>query len=367
MPNSSPNTLVKRPSFEECLELLRQLISTPSFSKEEHTVSYLLANWLSERGVLVQRHHLNLWATNRHFSPDKPNLLLNSHLDTVRPHKAYTRDPFLASVTEDKLYGLGSNDAGGALVSLLATFLHFYEAEDLEWNVIFAASVEEEISGPGGMASLREVLPPLTAAIVGEPTEMQMAIAEKGLMVIDGIATGPGGHAAHLNPQNALYFALDDIQRIRSIDFPKTSELLGKVRASVTQIEAGTQHNVVPASCKFVIDVRTNECYSNEEVFAQLQELCKSKLTARSFRLQPSGISADHPLVQSGLQMGRSSFGSGTLSDQVFLPCPSFKMGPGDTKRSHSADEFIFLEELKSAPELYIELISPVITTAHTP
>lgn len=347
---------------DSAIDLLKNLIATPSFSREEVPAAECVAVFFAAKNISFQRHLNNLWARNRHWQEGKPVLLLNSHIDTVKPATGWQRDPFHPGIEEDDiLYGLGSNDAGGPLVSLLATFAHFYERSDLPVNLIMAATAEEEISGANGIAALLPELGQIDFAIVGEPTQMRMAIAEKGLMVIDGEARGVAGHAAREEGVNAIYLALEDIQLIRNLELERVSPLLGKVKMSVTQIEAGKQHNVVPDSCRFVIDVRTNECYRNEEVFDLLQSKVQSTLKARSFRLNSSGIALEHPLVQSGLQLGLPYFGSPTLSDQALMPFPSLKIGPGDSARSHTADEYIRLSEIRAGIDCYIQLIEGII------
>ncbi|MCB9329875.1 MAG: M20 family metallo-hydrolase [Lewinellaceae bacterium] len=342
--------------YLKAVSLLKDLILIPSFSKEEGKTADLLEQWLQAEGVAVQRLEHNVWATNLHFDASKPTILLNSHHDTVKPNKGYTRDPFSADEAEGKLFGLGSNDAGGALVSLIALFLHFYKEKNLAWNLVLAATAEEEISGTKGIELLYSHLPEISFALVGEPTGMQMAIAEKGLLVLDAYASGKAGHAAHDNIINAIYEAMQDIAWIRQFAFPRVSPLLGKVKMSVTQIDAGTQHNVVPDRCHFVVDVRVNDQYSNREVFEIIDSHTKSEIIARSFRLNASSIPEEHPFVQAGKQLGCSLYGSPTLSDQALLPCPSLKMGPGDSRRSHQADEFIYLNELEAGIALYLRL-----------
>jgi acetylornithine deacetylase len=346
---------------DSAILLLQQLIATPSFSREEEGAAQLIQAFLQEKGVETQRYLHNIWAKNLHWQAGKPVVLLNSHHDTVKPANAWQRDPFQPSLEhEDQLFGLGSNDAGGPLAALIAAFLHFYAQPNLPFNLILAASAEEEISGANGIAALLPELGPIDFAIVGEPTKMQMAIAEKGLMVIDGEAKGVAGHAAREEGINAIYLALQDIETLRNLDLERVSPLLGKVKISVTQIEAGKQHNVVPDSCRFVIDLRSNECYQNEELFEILQKAVKSELKARSFRLNSSGISLDHPLVKSGLALGLPYFGSPTLSDQALMPFPSLKIGPGDSARSHTADEYILLSEIREGIAVYIQLLEGV-------
>ena len=353
--------LEKEISTKNAIDLLKGLIQIPSFSKEEDQTADLIASWLEDRDINIHRADNNVWAINQYFDVTKPTILLNSHHDTVRPNKAYTRDPFAATIENGTLYGLGSNDAGASLVSLLMVFFLFYNKKNLKYNLIIAATAEEENSGKLGLESILKKLPPIDFAIVGEPTEMNLAIAEKGLLVIDGYATGVSGHAAHENTQNAIYQALEDIEWIRNFQFPKISDVLGKVKMSVTQINAGEQHNVVPAECHFVIDVRINEHYDNKEIFDFLQKQTKSKLVARSFRLNSSGIPIDHPIVCAGVLLGKTTYGSPTLSDQAILTCPSLKMGPGISTRSHQADEFILLSEIEEGIKTYIQLLEKIL------
>ncbi|GAA5028531.1 acetylornithine deacetylase [Marivirga lumbricoides] len=347
---------------QKYLQLLQELIRTPSFSKEEKATADLLCNFLEKEGVKVNRLVNNVWATNLHFNPEKPTVLLNSHHDTVMPNAAYTRDPFSPDILNGKLYGLGSNDAGGALIALLATFLHFYEAKDLNYNIIWAGTAEEEISGKNGMELLYPQLPTIEFAIVGEPTLMNMAIAEKGLMVLDCVAKGKAGHAAREEGVNAIYAAMDDIQWFKSFQYPEVSDFLGPVKMSVTMIQAGTQHNVVPDTCKFTVDVRTTDQYNNVEALEIIKENVSCEVTPRSTRLKPSFIPPEHAIVKSGLSLGRTTYGSPTTSDQALLDAPSLKMGPGDSARSHTADEFIYLKELEEGINLYIKLLEKVVS-----
>ncbi|MEQ8475676.1 M20 family metallo-hydrolase [Fulvivirga sp.] len=347
--------------YNKAIELLKKLISTPSLSKEEDNTAALIADWFKNENIEWKRDQNNIWATNKHFDASKPTILLNSHHDTVKPNKGYTKDPFNPVIEDGKLYGLGSNDAGASLVSLMATFSHFYSQQNLKYNLVIAATAEEENSGPNGLAHLKTQLPSIDFAIVGEPTGMNMAIAEKGLLVIDGVAKGTAGHAAHPNDDNAIYNALKDIQWIEQYQFPKVSDLLGPVKMTVTQINAGQQHNVVPDNCHFVVDVRVNECYSNEEVFDTINKNTKSEMAARSFRLNSSSIPLDHPFVQGGIKLGRTTYGSPTLSDQAILTCPSVKVGPGDSTRSHQADEYIYLNEVEEGIGLYIKMLNEII------
>lgn len=348
--------------YIQAVELLQQLIQTPSLSKEEEKTAALLVDFLKTNGVeeVHQQQH-NVWAFNKHYNPEFPTLLLNSHHDTVKSNAGYTRNPFEASIEDGKLFGLGSNDAGGCLVSLIATFLYFYERQDLKYNLVLAATAEEEISGRNGIESILPQLGKLEVAIVGEPTEMHLAVAEKGLMVLDCTAKGKAGHAAREEGINAIYEALPDIQWFQSYTFPKVSEHLGPVKMSVTVVQAGTQHNVVPDTCSFTVDVRLTDAYTMEEVLETIQQNVKSEVTPRSMRLRPSSISMEHPLVQAGISMGRKTYGSPTTSDQALLPIPSLKMGPGFSGRSHMADEYIYLHEIEEGIRLYIELLENAI------
>ena len=347
--------------YENAVALLRQMIQTPSFSKEEAGTAGLLAEFLQERGVEVHRKKNNVWAFNRHYNPAKPTILLNSHHDTVKPNGAYTRDPFAATVEGDRLYGLGSNDAGASGVSLLAAFLHFYDRKDLKYNLCVAITAEEENSGHDGLECVIPELGPLEFAIVGEPTLMQLAIAERGLMVIDCTAHGKAGHEAREEGDNAIYKAMQDIEWFRTYRFPKVSDLFGAVKMSVTIISAGTQHNVVPAECRFTVDIRVTDRYTNEEVLEIIKEHVSCEVKARSTRLRPSSIRPDHPIVQAGLALGRTTYGSPTTSDQALLDIPSLKLGVGDSARSHSADEFVHLSEIREGIELYIKMLSAIL------
>lgn len=347
---------------EDALGLLKKLIATPSFSREEDKTSETLEKFFGERNISAQKHLYNVWAVNKFFDSNKPTLLLNSHHDTVKPNSQYTRDPFKPAIEEGKLYGLGSNDAGGSLVSLIAAFLYFYEKENLHYNLVMAASAEEEISGPNGIEVLLKQLGPIDCAIVGEPTQMQMAVAERGLMVLDCIARGKAGHAARKEGENAIYKAIRDINWFTSYKFPKVSELLGPVNMDVTVIETDNKaHNVVPAQCKFVVDIRVNEFYTFEEIFDVISKNIQSEAKARSFRLRSTSISLEHPLVKAGMGLGRTYYGSPTTSDKALMFFPSLKMGPGDSGRSHSADEYIYVDEIKEGIELYIALLEKVL------
>ena len=382
------------------IDLLDRLIATPSISREEAQTAQLLEDFLRAQGVSeVHRLYNNLWACSAAWDDRKPTLLLNSHHDTVKPSPAYTRDPFTPTHENGRIYGLGSNDAGASLVGLTAAFLHYYNHKDLPFNLLLALTAEEEVTGLNGSRALMKTLlqkthpRPLPAgkgvdssfpldsklegnyshpyreelgvglpgvglwALVGEPTRMQCAVAERGLLVLDGVAHGRAGHAARNEGVNALYIALDDIQRLRDYQFERESELLGPIKISVTQIEAGTQHNVVPAECHFVVDVRTTDAYTNEEVVSLLQQTVTSDLTPRSTHIRASAISMQHPLVQAAQAMGIPTFTSPTTSDQSQMPFPSIKMGPGDSARSHMADEWVGEQEVLDGIDRYIAFI----------
>jgi acetylornithine deacetylase len=346
--------------FEDAVHLLRVLISTPSFSKEEEQTAAIIEAFFRRKDIKCHRHLNNVWAKNLYFDSVKPTILLNSHHDTVKPNTGYTRDPFSPDIEDGKLYGLGSNDAGGCMVSLIMAFIHFYECRYLAYNLIIACTSEEEISGQGGIEALLPQLEPLAFAIVGEPTLMDMAISEKGLLVIDCIAEGKSGHAARDEGDNAIYKALKDIEWFRTFEFPKVSPYLGKIKMTVTIIEAGSQHNVVPDKCKFTVDVRVTEEYTHEEILEIIRENVQSVVMPRSCRLRSSCIDPEHPIVQAGLKLGRKTYGSPTTSDQALIDAPSLKMGPGDSARSHSADEFIYIEEIREGIDLYIKLLENV-------
>jgi acetylornithine deacetylase len=346
--------------FEQAVDLLQQLISIPSFSKEETFTADLIERFLQDKGVKTHRKLNNIWAWNKHFDASKPTILLNSHHDTVKPNSGYTRDPFDAKIEDGKLYGLGSNDAGGCLVSLINVFLYFYNRDNLKYNFCLATTAEEEISGANGLELIIPELGKLDFGIVGEPTQMQLAIAERGLMVLDCVVHGKAGHAAREEGENAIYKAMADIEWFRTFLFPKESEAFGPIKMSVTIINAGSQHNVVPASCTFTVDVRVTDAYRNEEVLAIIREHVSSDVTPRSIRLKPSKIDKDHPIVKAGIALGRSTYGSPTTSDQSLLDIPSLKVGPGDSARSHTADEFVFIDEIREGIELYIKMLESI-------
>lgn len=347
--------------FEDAIDLLKSLIATPSYSKEEAETASLIATFLEQRGVTTDRKGNNVWALNRYFDPGKPTILLNSHHDTVKPNPGYTRDPFSPEVADGKLFGLGSNDAGGPLVSLIATFLHYYERRDLTHNVILAASAEEEISGRDGIERIWDALPPVAFAIVGEPTLCDMATAEKGLMVLDCVVRGVSGHAAREEGVNAIYLALPDIEWFRTFSFPRISPTLGAMKMTVSIIQSGAQHNVVPAECKFTVDVRVTDSYTLEEALAIIKQHVKCEVAPRSLRMRSSGIDINHPLVRAAVKNGIKLYGSPTTSDQALIPVPSVKIGPGDSARSHSADEFIYVEEIEKGITTYIKLLDEVV------
>ena len=346
---------------EKAIALLHDLIAIQSFSSEEDKTAARIGQWFNEHNIPFQQQDYNVYAMNKAFDKNKPTLLLNSHHDTVKPNSAYTKDPFHPHVEDGKLYGLGSNDAGGALVSLIALFTYYYDHPNPQYNLILAATAEEESSGPNGLNSLLPTLPPIDVAIVGEPTLMQLAIAEKGLVVFDGKVEGTASHAAHPNTDNPILKLPEVLQWLSNFDFDKESEVLGPVKLTVTQVSAGKQHNVVPAAVDLVIDVRVNDCYSNQEIVDLLQKEAPLSLTPRSTDLNSSSIPADHPLVQAGIELGRSTYGSPTLSDQAKLSCPSLKLGPGDSTRSHTANEFIYVSEIEEGIDLYIQLLKKIL------
>ena len=352
---------MKTDLYPSVLNLLQRLIAIPSFSREEDGTAALIHQYLSEVGVIVKRNGNNIWAKNLHFDSTRPTVLLNSHHDTVKPNPQYQKDPFNPEISEGKLFGLGSNDAGGPLVALIATFLHFYEDTDLKYNLVLAATAEEEISGTGGIESIWPLLPPIDFAIVGEPTLCQMATAEKGLMVLDCIAHGKAGHAAREEGVNAIYEAMADIDWFRHYKFPDISPTLGPIKMTVSIINAGKQHNVVPAECHFTVDVRVTDRYTLEELLALIRSNVKSEVKPRSMRMRPSGIPDDHPLVKAAIRLGIQRYGSPTTSDQALIPVPSIKLGPGDSARSHTADEFIYVDEIAKGIETYIRILNEII------
>ena len=341
----------------EAVGLLKSLIGIPSISRDEEKAADCLQRYIEMQGMTTGRKGNNVWCLSPMFNLNKPTLLLNSHIDTVKPVDGWRRDPFTPVLDNNgKLYGLGSNDAGASVVSLLQVFLQLCRTTQA-YNLIYLASCEEEVSGKNGIECVLPDLPPICFAIVGEPTEMQPAIAEKGLMVLDVTATGQSGHAARNEGENAIYKVLDDIAWFRDYRFPKESPLLGPVKMSVTMVNAGTQHNVVPDRCTFVVDIRSNECYSNRELFDEIQKHIACRAEPRSLRLSSSHVTPEHPLVQRTVALGRTPFGSPTLSDQALMPFPSLKMGPGKSARSHTADEFVFIKEIEEAIAIYFDLL----------
>jgi acetylornithine deacetylase len=343
---------------ETATELLCRLIATPSVSREEAQTADIIEAFLRERHCSVFRKGNNVW-TRTAYHPERPTVLLNSHHDTVKPVASWTRDPFMPTVVDGRLYGLGSNDAGASLTALMMAFLHLAGQKELPFNLIYAATAEEEITGMNGIALILEDLGQLDLAIVGEPTHMQMAVAEKGLMVLDCEATGQTGHAARNEGVNAIYRAMEDMEWFRSYAFPNVSPLLGPVKMTVSVVSAGYQHNVVPDRCRYVVDVRTNEFYRNAEALEVIRSQMKhSVVTPRSMHINPSFIAPDHPVVQRGLSLGLSVFGSPTTSDQARIPYPSMKIGPGNSARSHTGDEYVVLEEIRGGIETYIRLLT---------
>jgi len=347
--------------IEEAISLLKQLIEVESVSRYEDKTAEIIVSFFQKKQIQAHRLQNNIWVKNAFYQEGKPTILLNSHHDTVKPHNSYKRNPFEPVLESGRLYGLGSNDAGASLVSLLAAFLFFYDEKDLKYNLIFAASAEEEISGSNGIELLLPDLGPIDFAIVGEPTGMQMAIAERGLLVLDCEARGITGHAARNEGVNAIYKAIKDIQWFRAYSFPKVSDLLGPVKMTVSMIHGGTQHNVVPDNCSFTVDIRTTEQYTHLEILETIRLYTSCSVKERSMRLAPSFIDVLHPAVQAGLALGCSTYGSPTTSDQALMNFPTFKMGPGDSARSHSADEFVWLKEIEEGIHIYINLLKTIL------
>ena len=345
----------------EAKNLLKELIACPSFSKEESGTATILEAYFLAQKIDPKRHLNNVWVVNKYYDPSKKTILLNSHHDTVKPNVSYSLNPFEPKEKEGKIYGLGSNDAGGCLVSLLAAFLYFYELPELKYNLAFAATAEEEISGKNGIESLLPFLDKIDCAIVGEPTLLDAAIAEKGLMVLDCTVHGIAGHAARDEGENAIYNALKTIQWFKEFRFEKVSEILGPVKMSVTKIEAGSQHNIIPDRCHFTVDVRVNECYSLEEILSVIRQNTDCDIIPRSLRLRSTNIAPEHPLVKAAVLNGSKTFGSATLSDKALMPFPALKIGPGDSARSHTADEFIYSTEIKRGIETYINLLKHLL------
>lgn len=345
----------------EAVTLLKQLIEAPSISREEDKTADILQQYLEEHGVPVERKGNNIWVRNLDYDPEKPTILLNSHHDTVKPNAGYTNDPFHAIEEDGKIYGLGSNDAGASLVSLIMTFLYFYSTKDNAYNLILAATAEEEISGAGGIRNILREIGDIDFGIVGEPTLMKMAIHEKGLMVLDCYVKGEAGHAARNEGENAIYKAMEEIKWFKTFQFPKQSATLGPVKMSVTMIDAGAQHNVVPDTCHFVVDVRTTDAYSNEETLEIIRANVDCEVNERSTRLQPSRITDEHVLVLAAKALDTELFGSPTMSDQALMPFPTVKIGPGDSDRSHMANEYVYIDEIRDGIMGYLMLLNKVI------
>lgn len=348
-------------SSETYIELLERLIATPSLGKEEDKTADIITDFFRIQSIEYQRIKNNVIVKSKHFDDSKPTILLNSHHDTVKPNVSWKKDPFTPVVIDGKLYGLGSNDAGGCLVSLIASFIHFYDEKKLRYNLVLAATAEEEISGKNGIELIIPELDEIAFAIVGEPTMLQMSVAEKGLMVLDCLTKGKSGHAARNEGVNAIYKALKDIEWFQNFKFDRSSDLLGDIKMSVTVINAGTQHNVVPDECHFVVDVRSTDAYANHEILDIISQHVSCEVTPRSTRLQPSGLPLGHILYKCAEELKLKTYGSPTLSDQALMPFPSIKMGPGDSARSHTADEYVEIQEVKDGIELYIELLSKIL------
>lgn len=338
------------------IALLSEMISIESFSREETAVADFLEHYIETKGYVATRKDNNIWLMSPGFDPSRQTILLNSHIDTVKPVAGWKRNPFVPTTENGKLFGLGSNDAGASVVSLLYAFFYLTQRQQ-SYNLIFAATAEEEVSGSNGIESVIRELPRIDFAIVGEPTGMQLAVAEKGLMVLDCVSHGVAGHAARDEGENAIYKALKDVEWFSNYKFEKKSDLLGQVKMTVTQIHAGTQHNVVPDKCTFVVDVRSNEMYSNAEILSEIQKNVTCDVQARSTRLSSTATPLEHPVVKRARQLERDIYGSPTLSDQALMPFPSVKMGPGDSARSHTSDEYILLSEIEDAIQIYIALL----------
>ena len=357
--------------YSDAVTLLKKLIATPSFSKEEDKTAEIIAQFFREKSIPVNRLLNNIWCTNKYFDETKSAILLNSHHDTVKPNPQYTKDPFEAIVEEGKLYGLGSNDAGGCLVSLIAAFLFFYDKKDLKYNIVMAATAEEETRGKNGIEKLlqsAEFNSPFRGlggfgfAIVGEPTLTNLAIAEKGLLVLDCVATGKAGHAAREEGENAIYKAMQDINWFQTYRFAKISETLGPIKMSVTSMTTENKaHNVIPAICSFVVDIRITDEYSHEEILETIKQHIQSEVKPRSIRMRSSKIDKEHPVVSAGLKLGKQVYGSPTTSDAALIPAPVLKCGPGDSARSHTADEFIYLKEIEEGINTYIKILEQVV------
>ena len=343
--------------FSESVTLLQQLIKTPSFSGEEATAADIVQRYLTSYSIKVKRKGNNIWCYNKYYDDAKPTILLNSHLDTVKPNDGYTNDPFYSEISAGKLYGLGSNDAGGCLVSLIATFLHFYCYKGLGFNLCLAATAEEENSGQNGIKSIIPLLGKLELAIVGEPTLLQMAIAEKGNLVIDCMSNGRSGHAAREEGDNAIHKCLKDLEWFRNYQFAQPVKGPSPVKMTITTINSGLQHNIVPAKCEFTVDIRNDDTFSQQEILDTIKKNVSCQITVRPGSLGASSVPFDHPIVKTGIAVGCKTYSSPTSSDQGWLNIPSVKIGPGDSARSHSSDEFIYLEEIKKGISVYVRLL----------
>jgi acetylornithine deacetylase len=348
--------------YDPAIALLKQLIAEPSFSREEDKTGDIIEKFLQQYGVATNRHLNNIWATNKYYDANKPSILLNSHHDTVKPNPQYTKDPF-APITEDgKLFGLGSNDAGGCLVALISTFIYYHDKKDLKYNFVLAATAEEEVSGKDGIEATIPLLPPIDFGIVGEPTLMELAIAEKGLMVLDCTAHGKAGHAAREEGDNAIYKAIKDIAWFNTYKFERVSEWLGEVKMSVTSINTENKaHNVVPGTCDFIVDIRLTDEYTHEEALEIIQQHITSEVKPRSIRMRSTRIDVGHPLIQSGISLGKKPYGSPTSSDKALMPFPALKCGPGFSGRSHTADEYIYIEEISKGIDDYIAMLEKLV------
>ncbi len=348
--------------YQDAVELLQKLIATASFSKEEDKTADIIEQFFRKKNIPANRLLNNVWSVNKYYDENKQTILLNSHHDTVKPNPYYTKDPFSPVIEEGKLFGLGSNDAGGCLVSLITVFCHFYEMEDLKYNIVIAATAEEEISGKNGIESILSLLPKIDIAIVGEPTLTNLAIAEKGLLILDCEATGKAGHAAREEGDNAVYKAMADINWFQNFQFPILSETLGAIKMSVTSINTENKaHNVVPAVCNFIVDIRVTDMYTHEEILETIKQHVQSEIKPRSMRLRSSKIDKDHPLVLAGIKLGKQTYGSPTTSDAALIPAPVLKCGPGNSARSHTADEFIYLQEIEEGIDTYIKLLEQIV------
>lgn len=342
--------------IQQAIELLKRLIATPSVSRDEAAAADIIEAEFSRLGFMAKRVGNNVWAEAWEHDESKPTILLDAHIDTVKPNAQWSRDPFTPTIEGDKLYGLGSNDTGGSLVAMFAAFTQLAEREQ-PYNLIMLASAEEEVTGIGGVRAVLPELGKIDFAIVGEPTGMHPAVAEKGLMVLDCTAYGVAGHAAREEGVNAIYKAMRDMEWFRTHRFERVSPMLGPVKMSVTGVQAGTQHNVVPAECKFMVDVRVNECYQNEELLAEIRSNVECDVQPRSTHLNSSAIALDHPAVERLVAMGRKPFGSPTMSNQAVMPFTTLKLGPGNSARSHTADEYILLSEIAEAVEMYVAVL----------